>query len=144
MQSEHLFAVNCSNHQDLISGVLTGSRPDLYSSKNNVNKIYENATDDIRNKTGRYWAFDGTTAYFLKYSGSGVIEPINMIPLIRLSEMYLILIENLPIGEAATYFETYRQARGMSVNVTISETNRISRLESECRNCSGTLDSAAF
>lgn len=133
MQSEHLFAVNCSNHQDLISGVLTGSRPDLYSSKNNVNKIYENATDDIRNKAGRYWEFDGTTAYYLKYSGSGIIEPINMIPLIRLSEMYLILIENLPIGEAISYFETYRQARGMSVNVTISETDRISRLETECR-----------
>lgn len=133
MQSEHIFAVNCSNHQELINGILVGSRSTLYSTKNNVNKMYENATDDIRNKAGRYWEFDGNSAFFLKYSGSGLIPSLNMIPLIRLSEMYLILIENLPIGEAASYFETYRQSRGMSVSVSISESNRNTRVETEYR-----------
>lgn len=133
MQCEHLFAVHCSNHQTMIERILAG-KPALYTSTTNLSKIYENATDDIRYKAGRYWNIDGKTAYFLKYTGSGSIDPINMIPLIRLSEMYLILIENLKLTEAQTYFETYRQSRGMSVNVGIgTDAERMKRVEAEYR-----------
>lgn len=131
--SEQVFAVNCSNHQDMITGIFTGTNPTLYTYSRYVNSIYENAPDDIRNKSGRYWTIEGSNAYFLKYVGGGGIDATNMIPLVRLSEMYLILIEDSPIVEAASFFETYRQSRGMSSTLTLTESNRLSRVESEYR-----------
>ena len=57
-----------------------------------------------------------------------------MVPLVRLAEMYLILVEDLPLDEAKGYFETYRQARGMDVSINInSETTRKSQVEKEYR-----------
>ena len=57
-----------------------------------------------------------------------------MIPLIRLAEMYLILIENLPWQEAQEYFNTYRQARGMGVNIGFnSDSEKLQRVEKEYR-----------
>ena len=75
----------------------------------------------------------GSTAYYLKYLGSGVIDPLDQIPLIRLAEMYLILIENSPMSEAVQYFDTFRQARGMSQSMTLSENDRLERVEYEYR-----------
>ena len=133
-QSEHIFALDCSNHQSIIEGIFTSSNtPALYTTQRNVNNIYENETNDIRNVSGRYWDIDGSDAYYLKYLGSGVIDPLNQIPLIRLAEMYLILIENAPIAEAEVYFDTFRQARGMSQSITIIEADRTERVEYEYR-----------
>lgn len=137
MQCEHLFAVNCSDHQVKLQGMLAGStliRPKLYLISYYLRSLYENDEGDIRNKSGRYFQVDGQYAYYLKYSGSGSIDPINMIPLLRLSEMYLILIENLPWQEAQEYFHIYRQARGMNVNIGFnSDPEKLQRVEKEYR-----------
>ena len=133
-QSEHIFALDCSNHQSMIEGIFDSSNnPDLYTTQRYVNSIYENEANDIRNVSGRYWDIDGNTACYLKYLGSGTIDPLDQIPLIRLAEMYLILIENTPMAEAAQYFDTFRQARGMSQSMTLSENDRLERVEYEYR-----------
>lgn len=138
MQCEHVFAVNCSNHQALLEKVIKGSssitKPELYLMAYSLKSIYENEEGDVRNKSGRYFEVNGQYAYALKYSGSGLIEPVNMIPLIRLSEMYLILIENLPWEDALSYFNTYRQARGMGVGITFNDDPaKMTRVEKEYR-----------
>ena len=51
--------------------------------------------------------------------------------------MYLILIEDLPLAEALTYFEDYRLARGLHESLTntmfASESSRLAQLEKEWR-----------
>ncbi|WP_065219898.1 MULTISPECIES: RagB/SusD family nutrient uptake outer membrane protein [Butyricimonas] len=137
MQCEHIFALNCSSLQKIINGVMMSSstaKPKLYLTNSWVANVYEKSETDIRCRSGRYFEVDGTNAYYLKYYKSGVIEPINMVPLVRLAEMYLILVEDLPLDEAKGYFETYRQARGMDVSINInSETTRKSQVEKEYR-----------
>lgn len=137
MQCEHVFALHSSNLQKYINGVMVSSstaKPDLYLNNSWIASVYENSESDIRYRSGRYFQTEGAYAYYLKYYQSGSIEPINMIPLIRLAEMYLILIENLPIEEARTYFETFRQARSMDFSTGIdSETAKKERVEKEYR-----------
>ena len=57
--------------------------------------------------------------------------------MLRYAEMYLILIEDLPLSEAQTYFETYRLARGLdesiASNMFVSESSRLAQLEKEWR-----------
>ena len=137
MACEHVFGVNCSNLQTIINGVLISSsvaKPSLYLTNSWVANVYENSATDVRCKSGRYFEVDGTYAYYLKYYESGSIEATDVIPLIRLAEMYLILIENSPLAEAQGYFNTYRQARNMSISMTIgTETARKSQVEKEYR-----------
>lgn len=139
MASEHIFAINCSSLQDMISGVLisssTSSKPDLYLQNSWISNVFENPDADNRCKGGRYFRTDGSYAYYLKYYESGAIEATNMIPLIRVAEMYLILIENSSLIEAEKYFEVFRQARGMDVSVSLggNETSRVNQVEKEYR-----------
>lgn len=138
MASEHIFAVNCSDLQDIIKGVIvsssTSSRPKLYLQNDWVATLYENSTSDNRNKSGRYFQTDGSYAYCLKYYESGTIAATDMVPLIRLAEMYLILIENADLTEAQEYFETFRQARSMDFVVAIGdEAARVNQVEKEYR-----------
>lgn len=59
-------------------------------------------------------------------------ENRNQIPMIRLSEMYLILMEYAGIAEASTLFETYRLARSMSPSVTSTfAAERLARIQLE-------------
>ena len=63
-----------------------------------------------------------------------MIAATDMVPLIRLAEMYLILIENASLTEARQYFETFRQARGMDFAVSLGdETTRKNQVEKEYR-----------
>lgn len=129
MASEHIFALNCSDLQDIINGLLvassTSSKPDLYLQNTWISKVYENPDSDNRCRGGRYFQTSGSYAYYLKYYQSGTIEATDMVPLIRIAEMYLILIENTSLSEAQGYFETFRQARGMDYVISIgSETGK--------------------
>ena len=138
MASEHIFALNCSDLQDIINGLLvassTSSKPDLYLQNTWISKVYENPDSDNRCRGGRYFQTSGSYAYYLKYYQSGAIEATDMVPLIRIAEMYLILIENSSLTEAQGYFETFRQARGMDYVISIgSETARKSQVEKEYR-----------
>jgi hypothetical protein len=75
--------------------------------------------------------------FFLKYSGREDVPTNNRVPLLRLSELYLILIEDLPLEEAKPYFSTYRTARVLNASVEetslIDENTRLDRLEKEYR-----------
>lgn len=138
MACEHIFAVNCSNLQDIINGVLILSssslNPDLYLQNSWISKVYENPESDNRSKGGRYFQTNGSDAHYLKYYESGTIAATDMIPLIRLAEMYLILIENSDLADAQRYFETFRQARGMDFAISIgNETARKNQVEKEYR-----------
>lgn len=138
MACEHVFALNCSDLQNAVSGTLvtssSASKPDLYLQNSWINSVYENPESDNRGKGGRYFRTEGSYAYYLKYYTSGMIEATNMVPLIRLAEMYLILIENAPLNDAQGYFETFRQARGMDFAISIGdETARANQVEKEYR-----------
>ena len=137
MASEHVFAVNCSDLQDIINGVMitsSSSRPKLYLQNAWISSVYENPESDNRSKGGRYFQTDGSYAYYLKYYESGTIAATDMVPLIRLAEMYLILIENSTLTEAREYFEIFRQARGMDFAISIGdETARKNQVEKEYR-----------
>lgn len=76
MASEHVFAVNCSDLQDIINGVMitsSSSRPKLYLQNAWISSVYENPESDNRSKGGRYFQTDGSYAYYLKYYESGTI-----------------------------------------------------------------------
>ncbi|MFR1242256.1 MAG: hypothetical protein ACLSDJ_14240, partial [Butyricimonas faecihominis] len=61
---------------------------------------------------------------------------MNIVPLLRLAEMYLILVEDSPLSEAPTYFKTYRVARNLDISIDnslVTEQDVINRLEKEYR-----------
>ena len=78
-----------------------------------------------------------TINHFRKYTGNSRISSVNRVPLLRLAEMYLILIENLPLTEAAPYFSAFRIARSMDISTEASsmadEPSRMDRVEKEYR-----------
>lgn len=137
MACEHIFALNCSGLQSYINGVLVSSsisKPDLYLQNSWVDDVYESQSSDIRSKSGRYFLVDGNYASYLKYYKSGVIEETEMVPLVRLAEMYLILMENLPAADAKAYWETFRVARSMDITVNVdTETALRKQVEKEYR-----------
>ena len=96
--------------------------------------------DDIRARIDRYWTDSPDDGYlsFLKYceSSKETIKAANKIPLIRLSEMYLILMELKPLDEAVSYFYYYRVSRLMNSvldNNFEDEDTRMLRIEKEYR-----------
>jgi hypothetical protein len=141
MYSEHLFGIQNSDLQTIISPLFKESSASLYQLKNSLNIAYEITVNssDIR-RPSRYWEEKSgyqTPYLFLKYSGTEAIPANNRVPLLRLAEIYLILIEDLPLEEAKSYFSTYRIARAMDISVEepsmANEDARLSRLEKEYR-----------
>jgi hypothetical protein len=141
MYCEHLFGIQNSDLQSIISPLFKDMSASLTQSQANLTVAYETSTnmDDVR-RPSRYWLHKSgyrTTDFFLKYSGTDNIPTDNRVPLLRLSEMYLILIEDLPLEEAKPYFSTYRVARAMDISVeepsTVDENALLNRLEKEYR-----------
>jgi hypothetical protein len=108
-----------------------------------LNIAYETSVSpsDIR-RPSRYWVQKSTsgtvmTNHFLKYSGSDDVPTNNRVPLLRLAEMYLIAIEDLPLEEAKPYFSDFRIARALDISIEesslLDEGARLSRLEKEYR-----------
>ena len=140
--SENIFAVHNPNHQSIIQNLFRGVNATLYQTRARVNELYEGGISsmDVR-RIDRYWK---ETTYpnsviinhFLKFTGSDNINTKNMVPLIRMAEMYLILVENTPLEEANTWFNLLRNARSMDASLDNSLTDdlaRDSRLEKEYR-----------
>lgn len=140
--SEHLFSVHNPNFQQVVEPLFK-KEDALTQSTANMDKAYEKTTnpDDIRYKENRSWIEElyqnsVKVNQFVKYIGNSKNAPDNIIPVIRLSEMYLILVENLPLEEAKGYFETYRISRSLRSDMTGSLTNEDKikeRLELEYR-----------
>lgn len=117
MQSEQLFGVDNPDHQGIIQDLFKSNTPLLAQTDKNIQTAYENITGDIRNVKNRYWIqhvyLSSTYNHFLKYSGNDNISASNQIPLLRLAEMYLIMIEDSPIGAADAYWGEFIIARNL-------------------------------
>lgn len=144
MYPEQIFGIENVNLLDIIQSYFDDSDALFTQTKTNVDKAYESGihANDIRYSGNRYWSekthTNGAKVYtFYKYIGNDNIESDKRIPLLRTSEMYLILIEDLPLDAAKPYFTTYRISRGLSSSIDepsmATEQARLSRLEQEYR-----------
>jgi hypothetical protein len=146
MWGEHLFGIENPDLQTIIRPLFketSVTNAILTQDVAQLNTAYETGTNsaDIR-RPARYWIektySTGTKIYhFLKYSGTDEVPTDNRVPLLRLAEMYLILIEDLSLGEATPYFSTYRTARSLDISVEApsmdNDDARLARLEKEYR-----------
>lgn len=143
MLCENIFGVHNPDHQSIVQPLFKDQSASLTQTTTNVKNAYETGAnpDDIRNKGIRYWEEktyqnSAKTNHFRKYTGTDAIQPQNIVPLLRLAEMYFILIEDLPVTEAAGYFKTFRISRSMdsSLDNTLTDDTAVrKRLESEYR-----------
>jgi hypothetical protein len=144
MFSEHLFGIHNPDLQSIIESSFKTSSATLTQTEANLRIAYENTVhvNDIRYRVPRYWEMKtyqngATMNHFKKYTGTDQIPTNNRVPLLRLAEMYLILIEDLPVSEAEPYFITYRIARALDASIdkssTADEAAVLSRLEKEYR-----------
>ena len=147
MWNEHLFGVHNPGLQGIVAPLFKNDDASLSQRVENLDIAYEKSVspDDIRYKPTRhpvrYWEEEvhrsARVNHFRKYTGNELIGADNRVALIRVAEMYLILIENLPLGEAAPYFSTYRSSRSMVAAVEglsmASEQARMDRVEKEYR-----------
>jgi hypothetical protein len=143
MYCEHLFGVQNSDLQSIINNLFKVAGAQFSQTAGNLNIAYETSVNpnDIR-RPSRYWVQKSTsgtqlTNHFLKYSGSDDVPTNNRVPLLRLAEMYLIVIEDLPLEEAKPYFSDFRIARALDISIEetslLDEAARLSRLEKEYR-----------
>jgi hypothetical protein len=128
--TEHLFGLNIEEFLDAnTSG--SSQATQIIQQPKIITDLYQNETSDLRyslfysNTTS---AFTGNAAATKKYADmakSTSTSPntnVFSIPLIRLSEMYLIMIECSSLGDANTYYTTYRKAREVSA-ITLTDVN---------------------
>lgn len=144
MKPEHLFGVENPELQTVVSGLFSVSTPELTQTVANINSAYESTVhvNDIRNVSKRYWdqktyLSGAPVNHFYKYTGNDRIPHKNVIPLLRLSEMYFIAIENSTLAEAKVYFSKFRISRAMNASIddssTANEEALLNRLEKEYR-----------
>jgi hypothetical protein len=137
--SEHIFAVHNSQARDVITSLFIRSTDGYTQDSVRVKEAYETGAhaNDIRYKNNRLWqsrfvqGHDKYFNYFKKYVMNDQ-TPVEVVPVIRLSEMYFIAIEN---GHPER-FPAYRVARNLSNSLdselTTPEAIR-ARLEKEYR-----------
>lgn len=139
MSSEHLFGLHNQNLPTIINGPFVSSEPLFTQTRSNVNKAFDSNTGDTRLGTSRYWedvthAGTGNVTHFRKYGGNPAIETNYLIPLLRLAEMYLILIEDLPFDDGRSYMREYVNARNLPESLmSETESQLAARLEKEWR-----------
>lgn len=113
--SEHVFDLKVN---DITSTI--GSGRSYHKSQSELTaRLYEKGTSDIR--FVNMWeevkiSYFNRPFYFLKYTQAEKMPDLakNVIPLIRLSEMYLIAIECAPADEAARLYATFCEARDIT------------------------------
>ncbi len=118
--------------------------------KEALDKVYEYneiyAKNDMRYMANDLWVpFDGSTAggemVFHKYydyinpanTNAKIGKNANQVPLMRLSEMYLILAEYLDFGEARVEYDKLRIARNLDATIMdkFTEATRMERVQNE-------------
>ncbi|MGM9701829.1 MAG: RagB/SusD family nutrient uptake outer membrane protein [Prevotella sp.] len=124
MYPEQIFGLSNVNLLDLIRGSYLTSTAPFTVREVYLKYIYETTlnVNDIRAVANRYWGnityLNGTVVNtFYKFVGNDKVDSDKRIPMLRLSEMYLIMTEDLPMDEAKGYFTTYRISRGMTASV---------------------------
>lgn len=137
---ETLFSLNMFNMEELLMSDWKNTvsmNTEFWISTDNIRTVYEFYSiglNDIRYKNG-YGFLHGNNQYMCrKYIGTHP-EFKNFVPMIRLSEMYLILAESIELEKSHTYINELRNARGISrsnnVGTGISEADRIELLNKE-------------
>ncbi|QIH35916.1 RagB/SusD family nutrient uptake outer membrane protein [Sphingobacterium sp. DR205] len=128
--NEHIFGlhINDFNPQMLFgNGTSAGS---TYNTTEKIEPLFTEKANDFRRKNFKDIAWSrfnpvptSTTKKYedlIRTTGTGKFS----IPLIRLSEMYLIVAELAPVSEANTYFETFQKSRGLTNIVILNSSNR--------------------
>lgn len=143
MYEEFLFGAFNPDLQQIVEPLFKSTKATLTMGLTALNNVYESSThsSDIRYTGKRYWEqknyVSGSIRHFYKYIGNDLIKTKNTVPLLRLAEIYFILIENLPLAEAKPYFVDFRVARSMNPSIDDSsvanETALLNRLEYEYR-----------
>lgn len=142
LEPEYLFGTDNINMVSDIESYFDSENAPFTQAEQSVATAYETSihAGDIR--ANRYWEThtysNGSSTYvFCKYIGTERTESDKRVPLLRYAEMYLILIEDLPLAEALPYFSTYRLARGLDESLESSmfmtESSRLEQLEKEWR-----------
>jgi hypothetical protein len=139
MSVEHIFAL----HNPRLSNIV---QPFFYMSNCKqellvINQAYETNfhSNDIRCKTNRYWEEFQTPrrqSVFKKFYNPDTQESVTVMPLIRLAEMYFILMERGTLEEANELLVAFRIARVMDASIDnslLSPSDVLSRLEKEYR-----------
>lgn len=102
MSCEHIWGVQNPDHQSLVDPFFKEDGKNFRATQQIalLNNNYELSVhpNDIRMKLKRYWEeVTGTTGkrmtYYYKYTGSDAYSALNLVPVIRVAEMYLICAE---------------------------------------------------
>ncbi|WP_162800071.1 RagB/SusD family nutrient uptake outer membrane protein [Pedobacter jeongneungensis] len=129
--TEHLFGLNIENFNDAL--VSSGSQAtQVIQQSKIISDLYQSETSDLRyalfySISTSY--FSGNASSTKKYAdllaATTTVPNSNVfsIPMIRLSEMYLIMMECSSLTDANTYYTAYRTAREVAP-ITLTETNR--------------------
>lgn len=144
MYPEHIFGLENPDLQSIVEPLFGANSAALTQTTTYLNKIYESTVNvnDIRYANNRYWmektlSNGAKTRLFFKYTGNDNVETDNRVPLIRLAEMYLILVEDNSLEAAKPYFSEFRIARALDASTEetsmANETTLQSRLEKEYR-----------
>lgn len=115
LSPEHIFNLKVSNIASTI-----GSGRSYYNAKATITaRLWDAGTSDIR--FVNMWeevreSYYSRPFYFLKYTQNEKMPTLakNVIPLLRLAEMYLIAIECSPLPEASEYYKTLCAARDIT------------------------------
>ncbi|SCC44508.1 Starch-binding associating with outer membrane [Chitinophaga costaii] len=132
--TEHLFGLNMTTFDD--AGMSSGSQASNVTPQTRTAvDLYQNIPDLRSSLFYSVYSYTvGTTCsstkkYAEMIAATGNNNPFS-VPLIRLSEMYLIASECAPLDEANVYFATYRTARE-ATSITLTDVNRNSVLLTE-------------
>ena len=137
---ESLFAISLYKLSDKVKSTFAENPKNIstlyHSTMQTFNALYEISgtnTEDIRAKSSGFIKFnDQAKVVTRKY----IQNDQELIPLIRLPEMYYILCEMSPVSEAAQYLNKVRNKRGFATasNVRISsDEDRVMALDKEYR-----------
>ncbi|WP_315565808.1 RagB/SusD family nutrient uptake outer membrane protein [Hoylesella pleuritidis] len=122
LSTEHIFDLKVNN----LSATLGSGRSYQKSKTELTSRLYETGTSDIRfvNMWEEVTADYRKSFYFQKYVQTEKMPPLskNVIPIIRLAEMYLIALECSSLTDANSYYATLCAARDITpANITDEE-----------------------
>jgi hypothetical protein len=137
--SEHVFAVHNSRAQETVTPLFLQHVNGYTQDSARLREAYEATVHpaDIRFKSNRLWQprlvpLTGIRYNYFKKYVTDDREAVEVVPLIRLSEMYFIAIENGEVGR----FAAYRVARNLDSSLDAGLTTEeaiLARLEKEYR-----------
>ena len=132
LSAEHVFNLKANDLSKTLGTGRTYQKPKAELTA----RLYEAGTSDIR--FVNLWeevniSYYNRPFYFQKYTQTEKMPTLakNVIPLIRLSEMYLIAIESSPLADANAYYATFCTARDVTPTTMANDSERIDLLVKE-------------